>query len=202
MGVGFLSHRFLTRPDIDRVPPSEVSVVAALGATMNKLVFSGNVVNGIGRHSELIVPGRNNLEHRPPDWPEILFRGSLNVRVHGYPPEFAQRGLPNSVVVLDTAGFLPEFTIPQAKMLNNQLTANAGAPLRGTAQVWRAWLSANGDGVACWVLRRIGSGLRDQIELVAGTGLRNTLGLSRDKIWPAVVTIDGSWRPEGGEVPG
>jgi len=37
---------------------SSASAIAALEATMHKLVFSGHVVNGIGRHNELIIPGR------------------------------------------------------------------------------------------------------------------------------------------------
>lgn len=161
---------------------------------MDELIFSGLIVNGIGGHSELIIPGRNDLEDAPAEWPERLFPGSLNVRVICYPPEFASRGLRSSTKVLDTAGFEPELVIPQAKMINNKLTPTVAFPTRGTAQVWRASIITEGRMIECWVLRRIGSGLADQIELVSEIKLRARLGVGREREWPARVIMQGRWQ--------
>lgn len=135
--------------------------------SMDELVFTGKVVNGIGKHSELVVPGKSAFQNAPDDWPAKLCPGSLNARITGYPPEFATRRLALSTKTLDIAGFLPAFTIPQAQMGNNKLIPIPAMPVRGTAQLWRALLDANGQSAKCWVLRRFGSGLADQLELVS-----------------------------------
>jgi hypothetical protein len=152
------------------------------------------IVNGIGKHSELLVPGRSDFECPIADWPVRLFPGSLNVRVSGYPDEFVRRGLRRSIAALDSAGFEPEFTIPQAQLGNNRLTPVLGMPDRGNAQVWRASLSANGLERTCWALRRIGSALTQDIEIVSSVSLRTSLGAERVRDWPAVVTMQGRWR--------
>ncbi len=51
----------------------------ALPIVVDGLKFEGVVAAGIGKHSELIVPGRVVLREPPHDWPEVLFPGSLNV---------------------------------------------------------------------------------------------------------------------------
>lgn len=161
---------------------------------METLRFTGNVVNGIGRHNELVVPGRNAFPEAPVDWPALLFPGSLNLRVLTYPAAFLERGIVASTSSLDVMGFEPEFTIPQDLMGNNQLTPTETMPYRGTAQIWRASLETEARMISCWVLRRIGSGLRDQIELVSSIGLRGEMGLTREKVWPASVDIFGDWK--------
>jgi hypothetical protein len=158
------------------------------------LEFAGNVVNGIGKHSELFIPGRSELPECPLDWPEKLFPGSLNVRISKYPNEFASRGLPPFATALDVAGFEPQFTIEQHLILENKLTATQAMPRRGEAQIWRALLIAPNHEVGCWILRRFGSALKDQIELVSSIGLRNELGLASDREWPVVVRMFGRWR--------
>jgi hypothetical protein len=159
----------------------------------DSLVFKGTVINGRGGHAELGVPGRHELPSAPEDWPESFFAGSLNVLVSHYPIEFTSRGLRHSVKVLDTARFDPAFTIPQSQMRNNKLTPTPAMPHRGTAQVWRAMLTANDQTTRCWVLRRIGSGLDCELELVSGEGLRASLGLDRALEWSAQVTMWGHW---------
>lgn len=129
----------------------------------------------------------------PMDWPETLFPGSLNVRVAHFPKEFAARGLQPSAKALDTAGFAPEFMIRQELMLNNKLTATPSMPQRGTAQIWRASLEAADQQAPCWVLRRFGSGLDDQIELVSSASLRELMGLPCEQEWPAAVTMFCRW---------
>jgi hypothetical protein len=161
---------------------------------MDQLEYVGNIVNGIGKHAELLVPGRSQLLNCPVDWPEKLFPGSLNVRISKYPAEFTQRGLPLSAKTLDVMAFEPIFIIPRDRMLNNKLTATQTMPDRGDGQVWSTLLTASEHTMRCWTLRRIGSGLSDQIELVSSAGLRNELGLTRDREWPVVVKIFGHWR--------
>lgn len=160
---------------------------------MNELRFSGKIVNGFGKHAELVVPGKSALPEAPTDWPEKLFPGSLNLLVTEFPFEFASRGLPTSAKVLDTAGFAPEFTIRQELMLNNKLKVTPTMPHRGTAQIWRASLEAADQRASCWVLRRFGSGLSNQIELVSVESLRELMGLLREQEWPATVTMFGRW---------
>jgi CTP-dependent riboflavin kinase len=161
---------------------------------MNDLKFAGKIVNGIGKHAELVIPGCNILPMAPADWPEQLYPGSLNLSVSQYPDEFTARGLQPSTKALDMAGFEPEFTIRQNLMLNNRLTATETMPNRGTAQVWRASLKVIDREVSCWVLRRFGSTLANQIELISPIGLRGELGLSHEQEWSAVVTMFGRWQ--------
>lgn len=161
---------------------------------MDELMFVGKVVNGIGKHSELVVPGKHSLPNAPGDWPEKLFAGSLNVRVIVFPEIFAQRGLANSAKSLDVAGFEPEFIIPNEAMINNRLTPLPRQPLRGTAQVWRATLHSADHTASCWILRRIDSSLQNQIEVVSGVGLRKELGLERTREWSVAVKMQGCWR--------
>jgi len=161
---------------------------------VNGLKFEGTVVNGQGDHNKLLVPGCSLLPDAPEDWPETLQPGSLNVRIGAYPLAWRERGLAASVKVFDTDVFPPEFLIPQVKMRNNQLTPTPSKPRRGIGQVWRATLNANGGCLDCWVLRRVDSGLRDVLELVAGYAIRPALGLERTQDWPATVTVYGHWR--------
>jgi hypothetical protein len=160
---------------------------------MDELIFIGNVVNGCGKHVELVVPGRNEISGAPADWPERLCPRSLNLLVSVYPPEFAARSIAKTAKSLDTSGFLPEFRIPQAAMKNNKLTPLPDMRDRGAAQVWRATLEANGQTRPCWVLRRFGSGLDKAIELVSETKLRDELSLLRERNWPAKVIMRGAW---------
>jgi hypothetical protein len=161
---------------------------------MEKLRFAGTIVNGIGKHRELVVPGCNEFTCPAADWPERLFPGSLNVRVLSYPDEFVRRGLRSAMDTLDSVGFEPEFAIPQALLGNNRLTPVLGMPDRGKAQVWRASVCANNVTLACWVLRRIGSALTQQIELVSSVHMRALLGADNTRDWPAVVAMQGRWR--------
>lgn len=161
---------------------------------MDELVFKGRVVNGIGRHAELHVPGKSLLSAAPDDWPEKPYPGSLNILVTQWPDAFSERKLAHSAKSLDMGGFAPAFTIPQNEMGNNQLGPRPDMAHRGTAQVWRALLNASDKETPCWVLRRFGSGLRDHIELVSEVGLRDSLGLSRDKEWPASLRMFGEWQ--------
>jgi hypothetical protein len=161
---------------------------------MERLEFEGTVINGIGRHRELLVPGRLLLPQAPSVWPETLHPGSLNLRVASYPAAWLERRMGNSVRGLDLGAFVPEFVIPQSQLGNNQLSPTPSKPKRGVGQVWRASLVANGGELDCWILRRIDSTLRDVLELVSGDPIRKRMGLVREKDWPAKVLVYGRWR--------
>jgi hypothetical protein len=164
-----------------------------VGVVMDELIFIGNVVNGIGKHVELVVPGRDEISCAPADWPERLCPGSLNLLVSVYPLQFAVRRIAETTKSLDISGFLPAFTIARAAMKNNKLTPLPDMPVRGAAQVWQAMLEANAQTHPCWVLRRFGSGLDKAIELVSEMKLRDKLSLPREKNWPAKVIMRGAW---------
>ncbi len=160
---------------------------------MAELKFSGKIVNGIGRHVELYVPGRSALPNAPEDWPDELRPGSLNLRVSEFPDEFRARGLEPSTKSLDVAEFAPVFVVPQDTLGNNKLMPTKEMPNRGTAQIWRTALEVESEKLPCWVLRRFGSGLRDQLEVVSNLHLRAKLGLTKGHEWPATVTMFGDW---------
>jgi hypothetical protein len=144
---------------------------------MKKLVFQGVICSGIGKHRRLGVPGRAEVPGAPGDWPEVLVPGSLNIRVRpdGYPPGFSFRG----VDMLDNGHFRPTFIVSRNLFKNNKLRPTADRADTGTAQVWRAQLRviASQKTAAAWVLRRIGSVLKDQIEIVSDQPLRSVLEL-------------------------
>ena len=148
---------------------------------MKTLIFQGTVNTGIGKHVNLVIPGRNTLADAPADWPEILQPGSLNILIHnnGYPAEFAQLQPDKKVKNLDSKRFVPAFTIPHDQMQNNLLKPCAEMPDKGTAQVWRATLRLEANSVShtAWVHRRLGSGIGRQLELVSDIHLRNALSL-------------------------
>lgn len=160
---------------------------------MIDLMFEGVVSRGRGEHSTLVVPGRGALSGAPADWPEQLYPGSLNVRVIRYPPQLAEHGLLNAVSTFDQGHFVPEIEIPQAQFGNNRLAPTAREPRRGNGQAWRARLEVPCEGlvVNCWLLRRIGSAVGEQLEFVADRRLRD-LGLVEGTHVRASVL--GSWR--------
>jgi hypothetical protein len=128
---------------------------------------------------QLHVPGRSELSACPSDWPEKLCLGSLNVRVaaDGYPSLFLERGLSNTVASLDSNCYRANFDIAQDQFGNNKLFPDQSAPRKGSAQVWRAVLGANGRHIPCWVLRRYGSGLINELELLSHEHLRSAYHL-------------------------
>jgi CTP-dependent riboflavin kinase len=140
---------------------------------LEALVFEGAITSGVGRHVELHVPGQAELPRPPADWPTKLHPGSLNVRITTYPALFREKHLPNSARSLDSNCFSCAFEIAQNQFGNNQLFPDNLEPRKGSAQVWRAALVANGQDIPCWVLRRYGSGLTDQLELLSDVHLRS-----------------------------
>ena len=141
--------------------------------------FSGTVIDGVGKHETLRVPGRSEISQAPPDWPEELCPGSLNLKVApcGYPKNFEVLGLPHSTRSLDSGTLAPCFEIAQHEFGNNLIEPTVQMPERGTAQVWRAKLEYGPKEIDCWVLRRYGSGLADQIEILSSEHLRGTYGI-------------------------
>ena len=146
---------------------------------MSRIVFLGNIVDGCGKHVELHVPGREQIPQASLDWPVLLHKGSLNVRISpdGYPNIFEARSLSKSVRTLDEKIFRPAFEISQSELGNNKLIPTSDMPHKGSAQVWRAKLTLRDREIPCWALRRYGSGVDEQLELISELHLRSTYSL-------------------------
>ena len=160
------------------------------------LIFKGQVIKARGGHTKLLVPGRQEIADAPLDWPLRLFPGSLNVLIspNGYPNEVIGRGIAPTVRFLDSASFRPAFSIAQSLMQNNLLNPeNTRMTKGGTAHVWRCDLYAREQQIHCWILRRIGSGLARELEIVSSEGIRLTYNLPEPGPWPAAVHLFGEW---------
>ncbi len=157
---------------------------------MNTISFRGVICTGVGKYVELHVPGKDEIRRAPTDWPTRLKEGSLNVCIaaDGYPALFAALNLPNSVSSLDKRPFPAAFEIAHHEFGNNRLGPKLGKPENGSAQVWRAILTACGHDRRCWVLRRYGSGVGEQLELLSQVHMRSTYQLQDRQ--PVVVTLD------------
>ena len=150
---------------------------------MRKLEFSGAVRSNQGAFSQqMVIPGRQSLVLAPEDWPAKLAPGTLNIAIHddGFPNDFDQLGKGDGLKKLDEGNFRPELAIPPWRIVGNTLQPTPDEPLRGSAQVWRAELqvASTGDFATCWMLRRLGSDIVSQIELVSDEHLRRRLNLS------------------------
>jgi hypothetical protein len=152
---------------------------------MRKLEFIGAVRSNKGEFSrDMVVPGRKGLVLAPADWPLKLAPGTLNIAVNkdGFPEGFEEIGTGDGLNKFDEGKFRPEFAIPPWRIAGNTLQPTPDQLMRGAAQVWRAELQViSTDRVAkCWMLRRLGSGIVSQIELVAREHLRSRFDLCDD----------------------
>ena len=161
---------------------------------METIIFKGHITNGIGKYIELHIPGHNEIIQAPCDWPESLQKGSLNVRidVNGYPSSFADYGLSPTIRELDSKLFIPEFEIAQSEIGDNSLEPTDDMLERGKAQVWRASLRTTNESISCWVLRRLGSSLLDQLELLSQNHLRTAFNLYNGQ--DVEVHMQGHWK--------
>lgn len=168
---------------------------------MRKLDFTGTVRSNKGRFADdMRIPGRDELFLKPADWPPRLAPGTLNIQVNddGFPAGFEDIEKGDGLKKLDEGSFKSVLVIPARKIAGNTLKPDADHPTRGFAQVWQADLQviATGREAKCWMLRRIGSSVARQIELVAQEHLRSGLNLSdgmavRVTVWEA----ESNWKP-------
>lgn len=158
---------------------------------MNRLIFTGKISKGAGKHKELGVPGKGKIHQAPEDWPELLFEGSLNIKINanGYPVEFSHLNIPLSTKSLDIVHFKPVFEIRQNEFELNLLRPTPEMKNKGDAQVWRAKILVEGNEENAWVLRRYGSGLADIIELVSDIKIREKYNLPEDKTWDCTLEL-------------
>lgn len=166
-------------------------------STKAVLQFTGKVRPGCDKFArELTLPRRNELPVPIQDWPEVPCQGTLNIQIDagGFPSEFLRRFSSANVQHFDSRRFAPEAELPWNAIGGNTLPPIPGKPDRGNAQVWRATLSGREHRMEqlCWVLRRIGSGLKQDLELVAGINLRAALELSNGSA--VDVYMHGAWR--------
>ena len=156
------------------------------------LTFGGRIVSGVGLYSKMVIPGSDCLTSAPPDWPEQLCPGSLNILINEYPPGFKPpKERVGGVYKLDDQTFRCAFVIPGDLIANNELMYQ-GRP--SPAQVWRARLevSDKGSSIDCWVLRRMGSNVGyqmpgDILEVVSDKHLRSELELQDGQ--PVLLTM-------------
>jgi len=141
----------------------------------------------------LRVPGRLDISYATGDWPETLAPGTLNFKYQELPPALATRGW-TDIRELDRRQFAALFEIPQDEIVGNTLRPGSAGGEKGRAQVWRARLETDNGSIDCWVLRRIGSGYSDVLELVSAIRIRDALSLTEDRRWPATLHVQGSWR--------
>lgn len=163
---------------------------------MDNLYFIGTVISGCGKYSELEFPDKTEIKGAPEDWPNSLFTGSLNIRINedGYPEELSQLGYPHDIKVLDKIGFQPEFIIDGNLIKNNKLLPTSDYINRGSAQIWKALLTNrhSEECIYCWLVRRFGSGLYRDVELVSDIYLRKKLNLENGS--NVEVCISGQWK--------
>jgi hypothetical protein len=162
---------------------------------VSTLRFKGVVRKGVGKFAkELTLPGRSKLSKPIRDWPEIPHPGTLNVRVEGgFPTEFVETFGRPDVRLLDSRRFSPEAELKWSEIGGNTLPPQPGRPDRGNAQVWRATVCNSNTGATslCWALRRIGSALSMDFELIAGEKLRDRLALMDGT--PVELALEGEW---------
>lgn len=161
---------------------------------MKEIIFKGKIRDGRGNFSKMKIPGRSSLPIAPNDWPEVICPGSLNVKVMEYPEELESLGPGNHIQKLDNGLFQPAFVIPHDRIIGNTIRPILHAPENGNAQVWRAKLAVAQTGIQfpCWVLRRIGSGVAKQLEIVSEDHLRSKYGLGNgDKVFVSLIAGDG-----------
>ncbi|MDR6624840.1 hypothetical protein [Caulobacter segnis] len=164
------------------------------GDAMDELTFRGVITGGMHCFAkDMRVPGRSDISDAPDDWPETLAPGTLNFRYQKLPSALATRGWAN-ISELDHRQFVALFEIPQDAIVGNTLRPGSAGGEKGRAQVWRARLETDNGSVDCWVLRRIGSGYLEVLELVSAVRIREALSLTEDRLWPATLHIQGSWR--------
>jgi len=149
---------------------------------MRKLEFIGTVRSNEGKFSqEMVIPGRGSLVLSPADWPAELVPGTLNIAVNvdGFPKDCEQIGEGDALKRFDKGEFRPALAIPPWRIAGNTLQPTPDEPLRGSAQVWRARLEviSTGQVATCWMVRRLGSDIVSEIELVAEEHLRTVLDL-------------------------
>ena len=148
------------------------------------VIFRGRISSGLGRHSELIIPGKQNLADSPIDWPEEFEAGSLNVQIVEFPE--ALKSTRTRLKALDRGVIPPTLVIPQDRIENNSLRRKFFKPRRGMGQAWRATLYAKSRSMPVWVFRRVGSHMHDCLELISDKRIRNHLDI-RDEDEVSVV---------------
>jgi hypothetical protein len=152
---------------------------------MRKLEFIGTVRTGNGKFAQdMVIPGQADLFLAPIDWPTQLAPGTLNIKVNddGFPEGFEEIGSRDGLKKLEEGKFRASLGISSWRIQGNTLKYDSDNPTRGMALLWRAELQVIADGrvTTCWMLRRLGSDITSEIELVAEEHLRSRLNLCDD----------------------
>ncbi len=168
---------------------------------MRKLEFTGAVLSNQGAFSrEMVIPGQKALVAAPKNWPAKLEPGTLNIAIHadGFPKDFDELGKGDGLKKLDDSSFRPKLAIPPWRIAGNTLQPTPDEPLRGSAQLWRAELEVvSTSAVAtCWLIRRLGSEMVSEIELVSDENLRRHLNLADGTVVKVTLwETESKWKP-------
>jgi len=139
---------------------------------MNELQFRGKIKSGLGKHKKLVIPSKTVLRNVPENWPVKFYPGSLNIKIdeNGYPDNFHELGQNIGVMKFDEGLFPPCLIIPKELIVNNT---------KGDGQVWLANICTinSNDIETCWVLRRKGSSVKKQLEIISEHCLREKMKL-------------------------
>ncbi len=147
-----------------------------------EICFNGKVCDGAGLFSkEIELPSPKELSDLG-NWPDVFAPGTFNIQVTGssWPEiaglDFASQG----VRCLDRSSiFVPAAYLDYSVVPNNTLNPGNKGEFGGDLQFWRAVLQMSdiSESLYCYMLRRVGSGYRNKIELVSNIHIRNTYKL-------------------------
>jgi len=146
------------------------------------IAFECVVADGIGMYRDLGFPSREDCAALPKDWPDAMYRGSLNAHITAYPANLDLLGKGAGIQRLDNRIFAPSGIVPGHLIENNFLIPNERDPDRGDAQIWPCTVEHQNTSVIfnAWAVRRSGSAYRDVIELMSHHKLRDVFRLKND----------------------
>jgi hypothetical protein len=141
------------------------------------LRFAGRAKSNSQKFSKQVrIPSRRNIHCPPLGWPENFEIGSLNIGIDDYPsgfvaPEDGGRG----VAELEQGSLEPVLVLEHFQIIS----PFPDKPARGRRQFWPATLTVSTTKAKanCWVCRRIGTAVVNQLELISYRKLRDYLRL-------------------------
>ena len=177
------------------IPPDEKQYHVAIAEVMQRALIvepQVAVTLALSKHMRpggLLVPERIELTLC------LLDPGAEQTLADACADRFSEYFRLSGDSIPDAGEFRPEFVIQQNEIVGNTIEPSRKRPRKGIGQVWRAKLRviSTDQETECWVLRRIGSGIASQLELVSDKNLRAHLGLPEDTS-VSVTMIEGSER--------
>ncbi len=174
-----LKKLYIERPWFKLLKVNRISV----HSNISKITFFTQVCSGAGLFAkEIALPSPNPALTCISDWPNEFAPGTLNLKIDTLKwPNVAGLNFQNEgVQCLDLCPlFKPALYLDYTTVLNNTINPTSHDEFAGDLQYWRAELQLKGqrETIRCYMLRRVRSGYRDQIELISDIHLRNMFSL-------------------------